>query len=101
MKYVLIGSESAVLGFSMVGVDCRNADSESAARQALEDAFSQEDVGIIIITESVADMIRDEVNRSMFTRSFPLIVEIPDEHTISRSRTSMRDLAHQAIGISL
>ena len=101
MKYVLIGDESALLGFSMVGVETFQAESERSARLALEEALSDKDVGIVIITETAADYIRNEVDSSMFTRSFPLIVEIPDAHTIHRNRPTMRELAHRAIGISL
>ncbi len=101
MKYLLIGSETAVLGFSMVGVEGIQADSEAAVRQALEQAFSDKEVGIVIMTETAADLVRSEVNHYIFTRSFPLILEIPDAETVDRKRPTMRELAHRAIGISL
>jgi len=71
------------------------------ADAALREALGDKTVGIVIITEKAADMIRSEVDRYVFSRSFPLIVEIPDREGPRPGRPSLRELVNQAIGIKL
>jgi V/A-type H+-transporting ATPase subunit F len=101
MKYFLIGGEDAVLGFGMVGVEGRVADSGEQAEQALEEALGDSEVGIIIITEPAADLIRSRVNEYVFSRSFPLIVEVPDRGGRSEDRPGLKEMVNRAIGISV
>lgn len=101
MKYFIIGGEDAVLGFGMVGVEGRVAATADEARDALQEALSSKEVGIVIITEPVAEMIRPQVDRYVFSQSFPLIVEVPDRQGPLEGRPSLRELVNQAIGINL
>jgi len=101
MKYFIIGGDDAVLGFGMVGVEGRVARNADEARTALEEALEDRQVGIVIITEPVAGMIRPLVDRYVFSQSFPLIVEIPDREGPMEGRPKLRDLVNQAIGINL
>jgi V/A-type H+-transporting ATPase subunit F len=101
MKYYVIGGEDAVLGFGMVGVQGRTADTADEARAALQEALDDREVGIVIITEPAAALIRPLVDRYVFSRSFPLIVEIPDRDGPAEGRPGLRELVNQAIGINL
>lgn len=101
MKYFIIGGEDAVLGFGMVGVEGRVAETADEARDALQTALKDTQVGIVIITEPVAEMIRPQVDRYVFSRSFPLIVEVPDRQGPLEGRPSLRELVNQAIGINI
>ena len=101
MKYFIIGDEDAVLGFGMVGVrglTVHNAEeAETAFRTALEDG----DIGIIIIAERTADLIRPLVNRYIFAQQFPLIVEIPDRYGRDASKPGIKEMVNEAIGVKL
>ena len=101
MKYFIIGGDDAVLGFGMVGVEGRVAETADEARDALQEALNDKQVGIVIITEPVAEMIRPLVDRYVFSQSFPLIVEVPDRQGPLEGRPSLRELVNQAIGINL
>ena len=57
MKYAIIGDEDAVLGFGIVGVSGAVAANADEARQAFQAQLEDQEVGIIIMTEGVADMI--------------------------------------------
>ncbi|MBN2860063.1 MAG: V-type ATP synthase subunit F [Sphaerochaetaceae bacterium] len=100
MKYFVIGDEDTVLGFSLVGTRGRMAEDPQMALIALEEALMDKQYGIILITQSVADMIRGEVDRYIFSETFPLIVEIPDRPNEFRSR-DLRKLVNEAIGVAL
>lgn len=101
MKYFAIGDEDTVLGFGMVGVKGRVATDADTARAAFDEAISLSRIGIIIITEDAARLIRETVNRYIFTREFPLIVEIPSSRGRDPNRPGLRQVVNEAIGINL
>jgi V/A-type H+-transporting ATPase subunit F len=101
MRYFIIGDEDAVLGFGLVGVEGTVATSAAQAREAFTTVLDQSDIGIIIITERLADLIRPQVDQFIFTRSFPLIVEIPDRKGPLAGKPGIREMVNQAIGIKL
>jgi len=101
MKYSIIGDEDTVLGFGMVGVSGKVATSSEQAQRAFEAILEDKEVSIIIITETVADMIRSIVNKYLFTVSFPLIVEIPDRNSTKEGRPGIREMVNAAIGLKL
>jgi V/A-type H+-transporting ATPase subunit F len=101
MKYSIIGDEDTVLGFGMVGVSGKVATSAEEAQRAFHAILEDKEVCIIIITESVADMIRSIVDKYLFTVSFPLIVEIPDRNSTKGDRPGIREMVNTAIGLKL
>ena len=99
MEYFVIGDDDTVLGFSVVGVtgiSVRNADE---ARKAWSKALEDKTYGVIIITEEAADLIRDTVDRYLFSETFPLVVEIPGSD--ERKGKDLRSLVNDAIGVSI
>ena len=101
MRYFIIGDEDAVLGFGLVGVTGTVVQNQAQARDAFTAVMEQTDVGIIIITERVADLIRPQVDQFIFTKNFPLIVEIPDRRGPLPGKPGIREMVNQAIGIKL
>jgi V/A-type H+-transporting ATPase subunit F len=101
MKYFIIGDEDAVLGFGMVGVQGRVVQSREEAEKAFNTTLENKDIGIIIITERTAELIRTTVDRYLFTSRFPLILEIPDRTGPLKGRLGIRDMVNAAIGITL
>jgi V/A-type H+/Na+-transporting ATPase subunit F len=101
MKYSVIADEDTVLGFGTLGVPGKVVENAGDAQQAFETLLGDKQVGIIIITERVADMIRPLVNKYLFTLSFPLVVEIPDRSGHVPNRPGIRELVNSAIGIKL
>jgi V/A-type H+/Na+-transporting ATPase subunit F len=100
MRYFVIGDEDTVLGFSLVGTQGMVATNIPEAQAALEKALEHKEYGIIIITEDVADMIRVQVDRYLFSETFPLIVEIPNRFSEGGSK-DLKKLVNEAIGVSL
>jgi V/A-type H+-transporting ATPase subunit F len=101
MRYFIIGDEDAVLGFGLVGVAGTVVRSAAQARDAFSQVMEQSDIGIVIVTERIADLIRPQVDQFIFTRSFPLIVEIPDRQGPLAGKPGIREMVNQAIGIKL
>ena len=101
MKYYVIGDEDTVLGFGMVGVEGRVAEGAAEADSAFQDAVQRKDVGIVIVTERTAQLIRARVDPYVLSRRFPLVVEIPDRRGPLPGRPSVRDMVTSAIGIKI
>ncbi len=101
MKFFVIGDADTVLGFSLAGVDGEIVNSPEETSEALKRAFTQEDLGVIEITERAAQNVRQQVDQYIYKTTFPLIIEIPDREGPLPGRGSVRDLIRAAVGISL
>jgi V/A-type H+-transporting ATPase subunit F len=101
MNYYIIGDEDAVLGFGMVGVKGKIAATSEQAERVFKEAIGDPEIGIIIITERIADLIRPLVDRYLFREKFPLIVEIQDRSGPIEGRAGIRKMVNEAIGIKL
>ncbi len=101
MDYYIIGDEDAVLGFRLVGVHGTTVTNREQAERAFRAALENENNGILIITERVAELIRPLVDRFLFREKFPLIVEVPDRLGPLAGKKDIRGLVNEAIGIKL
>jgi V/A-type H+-transporting ATPase subunit F len=101
MEYFVIGDEDTVLGLNMAGVSGRSVVKPDEANGAFTEAIGNREIGIIIITEKAADMIRPVVDRYIFTQTFPLIVEIPDRNGRLPGKPGIRELVNKTIGLKL
>lgn len=101
MKYFVIGDDDTVLGFGMVGVQGKSASNQREADDAFESALADRDIGIVIITERIAELIRPKVDRFIFSEQFPLIVEIPDREGRLAGKPGIHEMVNKAIGVSL
>lgn len=101
MKYFIIGDEDAVLGFGLVGIQGQKAENQQEADAAFNAALENHDVGIIIIEDRIADMIRGKVDQYIFREQFPLIVEVAGREGRLPGRLGIRAVANEAIGIKL
>ncbi len=101
MVYFVIGDEDTVLGFGMAGVAGRVARKAEEASAAFREALSSSEIGIVVITEETADLIRPEIEAYMFADRFPLVVEIPDRKGSLPGRPGIREMANAAIGVAL
>ncbi len=101
MKFFVIGDEDTVLGFSLAGAKGIVVRDAAGARRALEEALEDRDIGIIIITERLAALIRPEVDAYFYNTDHPLIVEIPDRLGPLPDRISVKEVVQTAVGIRM
>ncbi len=101
MQYFVMGDEDTVLGFGMVGVDGKSVNNAEEARTVFNEVLQNKEVGIIVITERTAELIRELIQEFIFTKNFPLIVEIPDRSGHAPGWVGIREMVNAAIGIKL
>jgi V/A-type H+-transporting ATPase subunit F len=101
MKVLVIGHPEAILGFSLVGVHGQAATSAAEANQALDDALSAPDVGIVLVTEDVAGLIKVRMDQLKLRSTVPLVVEIPAPEGVRPDQPSLSEVVRRAIGIKV
>jgi V/A-type H+/Na+-transporting ATPase subunit F len=101
MKVLVIGHPEAVLGFSLAGVGGRVASTVDEVNQALDEAQASKDVGIVLVTQDVAELIPARMERLKLRSTVPLVVEIPSQGGVPEGQESLGDIVLRAIGIRL
>jgi vacuolar-type H+-ATPase subunit F/Vma7 len=101
MKVLVIGHPEAVLGFSLAGVGGRVATTAEEVNQALDEAQSSKDVGIVLVTQDVAKLIPARMEHLKLRSTVPLIVEIPSGGGALEAQESLGEIVLRAIGIRL
>jgi V/A-type H+-transporting ATPase subunit F len=101
MKILVVGNQEAVLGFSLVGVHGMAVSTASEADQALDEALSTNDTGIILVTEDVAGLIEARMEQLKLRSTVPLVVEIPGPEGFRPDRPSLNEMVLSAIGVRL
>jgi len=101
MKVLVIGHSEAVLGFSLAGVSGRVATNAAEVNQALDDVQGSKDVGIVLVTQDVAQLIPARMEHLKLRSTIPLVVEIPAQGGVPEGQESLGEIVLRAIGIKL
>ena len=99
MKILVIGHPEAVQGFSLVGVQGLVGLDVESMNHAVDLALNDPQVGIVLVTDDSAELIRDRITYLKNRTELPIFIEIPDPNGMNAERVSLREIAHQAIGI--
>ncbi len=101
MKFYCIADEDTVRGFRLAGVDGEIVQTPAEAGEALTRAAADPDLGVLVLTQRVAQGIREQVDLLRLERDHPLLVEIPGPEGPLPQRKTLRQLVHAAVGIRL
>ncbi|MDR2624226.1 MAG: V-type ATP synthase subunit F [Methanobrevibacter sp.] len=98
----VIGDVDTVTGFKLGGIKKgyivnNDEEAENALTELINDKLS-----IIIITEKIADNIREHVDKKIGSNVLPMIIEIPDKSGSSeRESDPMSELIKRVIGVEM
>jgi len=102
MKFFLISdSTDSVVGMRLAGIEGIVARDADSTRNALEKAYADPDIGVILITEHLSASCGDIVSEMKMSHSRPLIVEIPDSEGGKRAADSITRYVRESIGLKL
>ena len=99
MTFYCIGDADTVRGFRLAGVEGCEAQTSTEAAAALGRALAQPDIGIVILSASVARGLGTELDRWQGERARPLIVELPGPEEFSWRGRGLLDLVNEAVGV--
>ncbi|HGJ64079.1 TPA: Vacuolar H+transporting two-sector ATPase F subunit [bacterium] len=101
MKFILIGDEHTVLGYSLIGIQGVVVKTAQEALDALSSASKDPEIGVILITQRIASLIQYEVNNARLAMSIPVVLEIPDRQGPLEGRESAMNIIQRLIGIKV
>ncbi|MDR2830414.1 MAG: V-type ATP synthase subunit F [Methanobrevibacter sp.] len=98
----VIGDIDTVTGFKLAGVKKGHiVNNDDEAENALTGLINDE-LSIIIITEKIADSIREHINKKIGSNVLPMIIEIPDKSgSFERESDPMSELIKRVIGVEM
>lgn len=92
MQLFVIADQSTCLAFSLGGIKSRTVKGREEALAALEFTIDNKEIGLVLITEKIAALVRSEVDKIIYTMHRPLVVEIPDTSGSLADRPSAGEL---------
>ncbi len=102
MKSFLISdNRDTWVGLRLVGIDGVIVKDREGALKELKTAVKNQDIGILILTERIVDMVRDEYLEYKMQSSTPLLVEIPDRHGSIREYNAIKNYIRDSVGIHI
>jgi V/A-type H+/Na+-transporting ATPase subunit F len=101
MKFFCIGDADTAAGFRLAGIAAQVTTNPEQAQAAVKNVAAQPDYGVIIITERLADGIRQQIEAMRLEWERPLIVEIPGPEGPLPGRKSLREFVQEAVGMRI
>ena len=102
MKMYLISDNiDTYTGMRLAGVEGVVIHERSELKDALEQAISDKEIGIILLTEKFGREFPEIIDNVKLERKLPLIVEIPDRHGTGRKPDFITSYVNEAIGLKL
>jgi V/A-type H+-transporting ATPase subunit F len=101
MKIVYISDKESYLGFEIIGVETVIVSDKDSALKYLNKFKESTKVGIILISDTISGLIKEEINDILLSRERPLILEIPSITNYQEKRKNIKDFLRETIGISV
>lgn len=99
MEFFVIADGWTYLAFALAGVEGGVAADAGEVRDLLAQALKNPEVGLLLITERLAEQVRGEVDQMRRDQARPLIVEIPDLEGPLATRATLMDRIHALLGL--
>jgi V/A-type H+-transporting ATPase subunit F len=102
MKFFLISDNIDTLtGMRLAGINGIIVHERQEMLKALEEACSNKEIGIILITEILAEMAQEEIKEIRLDSTKPVITIIPDRHGERRPKDYITNYIKQSIGLKI
>lgn len=101
MKYFVISDNGDTLvGLRLAGIGGVRVSTKEETLRAIDEAVADPEIGILLITEQLAELCSEKIAPLKLSAQTPLVVEIPDRHGI-RNQDAITRYIREAIGIKL
>lgn len=102
MKFYLISDNiDTQMGMRLAGIEGVVAHTAEEVNSALDHAFSDNEIAVVLMTEMLVELCRERVYDLKLNCRRPLILEIPDRHGNSGISDAISRYVSEAIGIKL
>lgn len=100
-SFVISDNSDTLVGLRLAGIDGIIVNEKNEALKIFRSSITNKEIGILILTENIVDMIGDEVMTVKLKAKTPLIIEIPDRNGSKRQDNSMAVNIKKSVGISI
>lgn len=102
MKMFLISDNVDTLtGMRLVGVNGIVAHEREEVLSAIDAAYADKEIGIVLVTEKLSHDFSDIISKMKLANSTPLLIEIPDRHGSGRRKDFITAFVNESIGLKL
>lgn len=102
MKSFLISdNHDTWVGMRLAGIDGIVIHERKDVIEVMKAAMIDPDIGIIILTEKIVDLAREEIMEYKIKNRKPLIIEIPDRHGTTRGQDVITNYIRESVGIRI
>ncbi len=101
VSYLISDNTDTLVGMRLSGITGVVLHEKNEVLEEFKKCLSDKNIGILILTEKIFDLIPDDVMQAKLKRKFPLIVEIPDRHGLRRDEDFITKYINESIGISI
>jgi len=99
--FILSDNTHTLTGMRLSGVEGIVVHEKEEILKELAEVKKRRDIGILLITELLAERVQLELNKMKLSRSLPIIVEIPDRHGSRRSPDFLTKYIRESIGVKI
>ncbi|MGB9812846.1 MAG: V-type ATP synthase subunit F [Thermovenabulum sp.] len=99
--FVISDSSDTITGFRLAGIEGKYIEESQEVLKEIDKLKNDEDIGIILITESLAQNIKNELSAMKLSKDFPIILEVPDRHGSIRPKDFLTRYIKEAIGVKI
>jgi V/A-type H+-transporting ATPase subunit F len=102
MKMFLISDNIDTLtGMRLAGIQGVVVHQEKEINEAIDKVLKDTEIGVVLMTEKINDIVYERVMDIKLNRQLPLIVTIPDRHGSQRGLDSITKYVRDAIGLKI
>jgi V/A-type H+-transporting ATPase subunit F len=99
--FILSDNTHTLTGMRLSGVEGVVVHEREDILKELVKVKEKRDIGILLITELLAERVQLELNKMKLSRSLPIIVEIPDRHGPRRPPDFLTRYIRESIGLKI
>ncbi|TFG90665.1 MAG: ATP synthase subunit F [Candidatus Atribacteria bacterium] len=99
--FILSDNTHTLTGMRLSGVEGVVVHEREEILKELAKVKEKRDIGILLITELLAERVQLELNKMKLSRSLPIIVEIPDRHGTRRPPDFLTRYIRESIGLKI
>ena len=102
MKMYLISDNiDTLIGMRLAGIEGCVVHEYEETVEAIKKVISDKEIGILLVTEKIGDLVGDYIKELKITLHTPIITEIPDRHGTRDIAGSINSLVQESIGLKL
>lgn len=102
MKSFLISdNKDTMVAMRLAGISGVILHEKEEIIQAIISVLDDREIGILILTEAIHEIVEEEVTNIKLKKTYPLIVEIPDRFGQRREENYITRYINESVGVKL